>query len=569
MSDRFRKNTTVGSVAVKKTAVFISLGLVAIFLLACGGSTGSIDDGGSETAIFQPVVFTADKDTSGVIELYASFDDGTDIIKLSETMVFGGDVVDFKVSPNGIWVAYVADQERNDVFELYVVPVDKTDRERATKISGTVMAGDGIKETASGRYAFEWASDTSRVAYLADQTFDGRIELYSNTPDGNSQTSLLLSVLGPGRDVEDFAWSPNLNTHSLIAYRANQDALDPAIIKLYTTSPTSESSQLISSGLSFPSNVTTFKWAPDAERIAFLADKDSNDEFILYTTFPSSINDVQVSDVLAGTNGVINFKWSPNGALLAYLLDLGSSDFQLLTTLRNSRSSTSISSDIEDDQESNYGWSWNSSLIAFIADEVTADVFELFTSDPADVSTKTKVSDDLVSGGDVIVFKWAPTELSIAYTADQDTNDKVELYTTNPPPAAPPAFPATKVSGTPFTGVAVEDDFQWSSDNSSLIAYRADQDTLNKIELYTTDPEGSENDRVSGTLPNGGEVDEFKWDDSGSAIGYLANQISVTVTELFASLPDGADNTRLSSDLVDGIGDPVADSDVSAFEWVP
>jgi len=564
MSDRFRKNTTVGSVAVKKTAVFISLGMVAIFLLACGGSTGSIDDGGSETAIFQPVVFTADKDTSGVIELYASFDDGTDIIKLSETMVFGGDVVDFKVSPNGIWVAYVADQERNDVFELYVVPVDKTDRERATKISGTVMAGDGIKETASGRYAFEWASDTSRVAYLTDQNFDGRIELYSNTPDGNSQTSLLLSVLGPGRDVEDFAWSPNLNTHSLIAYRADQDALDPDVIKLYTTTPTSESSQLISSGLTFPSNVTTFKWAPDAGMIAFLADKDSNDEFILYTTFPSSINDVQVSDVLAGTNGVINFKWSPNGALLAYLLDLGSSDFQLWTTKRDSRSSIAISSDIEDNQESNYGWSWDSSLVAFIADESTPDVFELYTSDPDVVSANTKVSGTVVTGGDVTAFKWAPTVLLIAYTADQIINNKIELFTTNPPPAVTDI----KVSRGALPGVIVEDDFQWSPD-STLIAYRANQDNPNKIELYSTDPEGLVNNKVSGTLPSGGDVDQFKWDDQGTAIGYLANQISVFVTELFASLPDGGSNTRLSSDLVDEDGDPEADGEVSAFEWVP
>ena len=104
-----------------------------------------------------------------------------------------------------------------------------------------------------------------------------------------------------------------------------------------------------------------------------------------------------------------------------------------------------------------------------------------------------------------------------------------------------------------------------------MIAYRADQDTFNKIELYTTDPEGLGNDKVSGTLPSGGDVDEFKWndDDPEPSIGYLANQISVTVTELFASLADGSQNTRLSSDLADGLGDPVADSDVSAFEWVP
>jgi len=118
--------------------------------------------------------------------------------------------------------------------------------------------------------------------------------------------------------------------------------------------------------------------------------------------------------------------------------------------------------------------------------------------------------------------------------------------------------------------VAVEDDFQWSVD-SSLIAYRADQDTQNKIELYTTDPEGLENNRVSGTLPSGGDVYEFKWDDDdlGLSIGYMANQISVFVIELFASLPDGGENTRLSSDLVDENGESEADGGVFAFEWVP
>jgi hypothetical protein len=375
VSELLRDNTVASRTGSNILAAVLGIVLLSFFLISCDGS-GVIGDGETtETVNFSPVVFMSDKDTTGTIELYASFDDGTNIIKLSETMVAGGNVVDFKVSPNGIWAAYVADQDTDDLFELYVVPVDKTADDQAVKISGEPMAGDGLKETDTGRYAFEWASDTSRVAYLADQTIAGVIELYSNTPDGTSQTTFRLSVLGTGRDVEDFAWSPNLNTHRLIAYRADQDALDPGVIKLYTTSPTSESSQLISSGLSSPRNVTTFKWAPNADRIAYLADKDNNNDntFILYTTFPNSIIDVQVSDILAGTSGVINFKWSPNSALLAYLLDRGSSGFQLLTTQRDSRSSIPISSDIEDDQESNYGWSWDSSLIAFIADEDTVD----------------------------------------------------------------------------------------------------------------------------------------------------------------------------------------------------
>ena len=243
------------------------------------------------------------------------------------------------------------------------------------------------------------------------------------------------------------------------------------------------------------------------------------------------------------------------------------SHFELLTKRGDIPFNISISSDIEDDNESNYGWSSDSSLIAFIADEDTVDDFELYTSNPVTGSPTIKVSGTLKeAGGDVTAFKWAPTELLIAYTADQDTNDIIELFTTNPPPAVT----VIKVSGEPFAGIAVEDDFKWSLD-SSLIAYRADQDTQDQIELYSTDEEGSDNDKVSGTLPSGGDVDEFKWDDDALApsIGYLANQISVFVIELFASLPDGGANTRLSSDLVDQNGDPEADGDVSAFEWVP
>ena len=272
MSDRFWENTTVSKVAAKTMAVFISLWLISFFFLSCGGSGGTGDAGGgsgadvtiglyaSFTVNFPPVVFMADKDVTG-----------TEIIKLSNELGSGGDVVDFEVSPDGIWVAYVADQDIDEKFELFVVPVDKSASESAQRISGLPMAGDGIKEITDEQYAFAWAPDSSRVAYLADQTTAGVIELYSNTPDGTSQTTRRLSVLGTGRDVEDFAWSPNLINNRLIAYRADQQTLD--VIELYTTRPDATFSQKISTGLGFRSNVTAFTWAKDAERIAFIANK--------------------------------------------------------------------------------------------------------------------------------------------------------------------------------------------------------------------------------------------------------------------------------------------------------
>lgn len=539
-----------GKFALEKLAGALTLLIIFFGLAACGGGGGDDDRETSATPVFPAVVFMADKDNDGTVELYAALDDGINIIRLSNPLDPGGNVVDFKVSPDGLFVAYVADQDQD---ELFVVPVDKSASESAQKISGTPMAGGGLKKIAAGQYAFAWAPDSSRIAYLADQNTDGVVELYSNTPDGTDRTTVLLSVLpGDDRDVEDFAWSPDFSNSQKIAYLADGDLND--VIELYTTLPAASAPLKISSGLGPGSNVTAFKWAPNAELIAFLADK-INDEFKLYTTSPNNNANILVSGSLAATSDVKTFKWSPNSLRLAYVNQFSAGVFQLFTTRRDQQPSTLISGDLRDDDERGYGWSADSSQIAYLADEDTADQFELYTSDPTTASAGVKVSGVLVSGGDVTAFQWAPSALLLAYVADQDANGIIELYTTNPDGTV-----NDKASG-PLDGLAVEDDFSWSPD-SARIAYRADQDSLGTVELFTTNPDGSGNDKVSGTLTGGGNVTRFKWDGLGSAIGYLADQITAGVTELFASLPDGSQNTLLSGPLAAG-------GDVSRFEWVP
>ena len=154
MNARIREHLMVHSLASKIALVSIGILSLVFALVSCSGSGGGEEEN-TMTSNFPPVVFSADKDSDGTVELYASFSDGTEIIKLSGTMVAGGNVVDFKVSPDGIYVAYVADQDTNNVFELYVVPVDKAAGETAVKISGP-MAGNGLKEVAalSGDYFF-------------------------------------------------------------------------------------------------------------------------------------------------------------------------------------------------------------------------------------------------------------------------------------------------------------------------------------------------------------------------------------------------------------------------------
>jgi hypothetical protein len=75
--------------------------LFIIFSIAsCGGDTADDNDnGGGDLADLPPVVFTADKNTKGTVELYVSSQAGEDIRKLSGNMVAGGMLLIFRYHP--------------------------------------------------------------------------------------------------------------------------------------------------------------------------------------------------------------------------------------------------------------------------------------------------------------------------------------------------------------------------------------------------------------------------------------------------------------------------------------
>ena len=91
------------------------------------------------------------------------------------------------------------------------------------------------------------------------------------------------------------------------------------------------------------------------------------------------------------------------------------------------------------------------------------DVYEAYNGG-GDLSTgctanDVRISGDLVRGGDVSSFAWAPDSSRIAYIADQDTDTVSELYTSTPEGAAN----NVKVSGDmqPLGDVEIKKGYQW------------------------------------------------------------------------------------------------------------
>ena len=507
-----------------------------------GGGSGNFGNRGDSN--FPPAVFSAARNATKLIEpveLFSSFEDGSEINELTGTINRSRIGDDFKVSPDGDQVAYLTNQN-NGRFELFVVPVDD---DTSTRISPSSDEGDVTE--------FEWSPDGARIAYLADFTIDGSFELYTNDAEG-ADNQRVSGALPLGGQVFAFEWSPD---SQLLAYAADERNLDE--IELFSTSPTARNSDRVS-GNFVPNrgDVLGFAWSPGSSRIAYLSNQRINSLNELYTNVPEGGDDTN-TDVSAGNN-VVDFAWAPDEptAQLAY-----ATLRQIFTVLQDGSNNTQVNQDLPfGGSIREFAWAPDNSRVAYRADQRLAGVVELFTV-RSDGSNNLRVSGTLVTGGEVTDFAWAPYSDFIAYRANQDDAATFELYVTSPDGSSGD----TKVSGTPMAG-DVEPDFAWSPEldppepDIVRVAYRADQRTVDTFELFSSTPDGETNDRVCGRLEDGGIVESFSWAPDSSGIGYIADQESLSVFELFASLPDGGKNTTLSGTIA-------SNGDVLFFEWVP
>ncbi len=134
-------------------------------------------------------VYRADQDTDGVDELYSvSLEDGP-VVKLNSTLVMDGECLGYTISPDSSRVVYLADQDTNEVLELYSVPVGGGP---VKKLNGQLVEKGDVSPafTVDWNSTFQISPDGSRVVYLADQDTDEIFELYSVPIGGGPSVKL-------------------------------------------------------------------------------------------------------------------------------------------------------------------------------------------------------------------------------------------------------------------------------------------------------------------------------------------------------------------------------------------
>jgi Tol biopolymer transport system component len=209
--------------------------------------------------------------------------------------------------------------------------------------------------------------------------------------------------------------------------------------------------------------------------------------------------------------------------------------------------------------------------VAFVANKDSLTKFELFVVSLSGGAI-VKISGDPVLGmagtgikkviaGGVIGkrwFAWAPDGSRIAYIADQDTAGVYELFSVQPN-----GLGNARLSDDLDAGGSVKS-FAWSPD-SSRVAYLADQDSASTDELYTSPPDTSDNPNpfVSQLPATDRDVFDFRWSPNADLIAYRANQTNLTRTDLYVTSPLGALNNPISSLILNGT---VVEND---YNWSP
>jgi len=260
------------------------------------------------------IAFLADIRGTGVNELLVAEPILNAIpVAVSGTLADNGKVVEFAWAPNNSRIAYLADQFEDEKFDLITVLPDVNSLipdPDPQRVSGNII-GDVID--------FAWSPDSSRLAYIADGDTLDVFELYTNVPFGTSQFKVS-GDLTDGGEVTAFAWAPN---SSLIAYQASQTSPNIFELFTSNPSNPIQNVKISGSLTSTSGGLrdfAAFGWAPDNSRVAYIA-RQETDFFELYSSTPDGGDNSVVSGKLVSGGNVDSFKWSPDSSRVAYRAD--------------------------------------------------------------------------------------------------------------------------------------------------------------------------------------------------------------------------------------------------------
>ncbi len=439
----------------------------------------------------ETVVYIADQDTDDVFELYSVPTDGGVVTKLNSLLVTGSDVKQFKISPDSQNVIYTVEALDPTDMDLFSVPIGG---------GSPILLNDLDILLSHVTDEFEISSDSSRVVFRVTN-FGVVTGMYSVLVDGTSLLELTpRSIPGPASNavrVLEFSITPDAST---VVYRANQDSTSED--EIYSVPISGGASTKLSGALLSGLDVQRgFSISPDNLRVVYRAERFINNEFYLYS-----------APVDGSSNAVVL-----NGTL-----------------------PISGSGDVEDD----FMISPDSTQVVYRADQNQNNVIELF-SVPIAGGTPVRLNPNLVLGGNVVAkldtnrsnyFEITPDSARVIYMADQEIDTVFELYSVPIGGGSVTKLNLPFIDPTSVFGTKDIDDFRVSH-NGNFVVYRGNAGNNADEALYKVSTSGGRATLAS-ALERGRDIDAF--DDylitpNDEHVIYILDRDQFGVKELFST----------------------------------
>ena len=237
--------------------------------------------------------------SSGALQLFAARADGTGSrVRLNGTLTSGGQVDgSIFITPNSQRVVYMADQDTDDVFELYSVPIGGGTN---VKISGPTQL-NVIDHDDSDGDTILITPDSTRAVFKAN-TLGGAPGLYSAPVAGGSATRLSDPLTG-GHIFNDFRVTPDSGQAIYIA--AKRPATSGLLFEIWRTPTAGGSAERLNGTLAGgDGDVQEFVVSPTSGHVVYVADETTDDEVEVYQVALGVTCGGRLATIIIETSGV-------------------------------------------------------------------------------------------------------------------------------------------------------------------------------------------------------------------------------------------------------------------------
>lgn len=329
-----------------------------------------------------------------------------------------GDDESCTVEDNGDGTATItcADGTEVDVSTTPATEIEQCSVEDNGDGTATITCPDGSSVT-TGVQGFG-----SNTIQFVQQLYD--LTLYRVT-GSTVERFFINEPLGSAASISTYVVSAD---KTKVLYSADLEADD--VIDLYLVDISGDQpgpSVKVNAPLQASGDIASFAFSPDGNWVAYRADQAVDDLYEAYVVDISGDEPaapVKVNGPLLATGDVTSFAFSPNSELLAVLQDRTNEavDDLYVVELASPGAGVRVNPALLAGRsvEADYAFSADSSELYYRADQLTADVVELFVSDVSDGTPAVPVEVSQIDAGTVTSYFVSPNAQSVVYVSSAD-----------------------------------------------------------------------------------------------------------------------------------------------------